>query len=56
MPHFEVIVGNIGTVFRGDKIGLAIKAYREYEAASREPYGRAAGEPVREYAGTLEEE
>lgn len=43
---FEVIVGNIGTVYRGKNYATAELAWKEYAEMSREQYGRAGGEPV----------
>jgi hypothetical protein len=43
---YEVIVGNVGTVYRGDKLGLAIKAFTEYVKKSKSDVGRASGESV----------
>lgn len=42
---WAVVVGNIGTVYKGDEYG-ARQAYSDYVAASADGYGRAAGEPV----------
>lgn len=43
---FEVVVGNIGTVYRGPLLKEALMAFGEYSRQSREGYGRASGEPV----------
>lgn len=44
--QYEVIVGNIGTVFRGGNAAEARKTYAEYVCASEAPHGRASGETV----------
>jgi hypothetical protein len=46
MAKYEVIVGNIGTVYSGDDETEAHKTYDEYREQSQEGYGRAVGEPV----------
>lgn len=46
LPTYEVIVGNIGTVYRGSDSHLAYIEYEEAVGASQSGYGRAAGEPV----------
>jgi len=46
MSQFEVIVGNIGTVYSGDNEATAREAWRSYRADSISHYGRASGEPV----------
>ena len=46
MSKFQVIVGNIGTVYDGDDYNEAMKNYNEYSEQSKQQYGRAAGEPV----------
>lgn len=65
MPEYEVIVGNIGCVYRGADRSDAFNHYNAYVDLSVDGVGRAAGEPVtlmedgepiKEYAGTLEEE
>lgn len=43
---YEVIVGNIGSVFRGNQSKEAGQAFREYKEQSKTNYGRAAGEDV----------
>jgi hypothetical protein len=62
--RFEVIVGNIGTVYDGPLWKEALQNYSEYKKQSVANYGRAAGEPVSlprdgephyEYAGTLQD-
>lgn len=42
MSQYEVIVGNIGTVYQGSDRTEALKCYREYESPDRP--GRAEGE------------
>lgn len=44
--QFEVVVGNIGTVYRGPLLKQALEDYAEYKWQSVEGYGRAAGESV----------
>lgn len=44
--HYEVLVGNIGTVYSGPLFKQALKDYGEYKRQSIDNYGRAAGEPV----------
>jgi len=60
----EVVVGNVGTVYRGDSSKAARLAYVEYVSQSKVGRGRAGGESVvwlwrgdvyREYEGTLHE-
>jgi hypothetical protein len=46
MEKFEVIVGNIGTVYSGTNRHEAEGAYNEYVVASKLKAGRAAGEQV----------
>lgn len=46
MAQYEVIVGNIGTVYSGDKLGLAIKCYSDYRKLSKRDIGRASNESV----------
>lgn len=43
---FEVIVGNIGAVYRGTNGFDATVAYNRYVGASKRGEGRAAGESV----------
>jgi hypothetical protein len=61
-PRYEVIVGNIGTVYSGNNGQAAQNYFKAYVANSKCDSGRAAGESVtllaggeiaREYAGTL---
>lgn len=46
MSRYQVIVGNIGTVFDGDNPVDANKSYGEYKRLSESGYGRAGGEDV----------
>ena len=43
---YEVVVGNIGTVYRGTDQDEAGRRFRSYVQDSRNGYGRVAGEPV----------
>lgn len=45
-PTFEVIVGNIGTVYTGPDESKARGEYLHYVAASKDTVGRASGEQV----------
>ena len=62
---FQVIVGNIGTVYSGNQFMVASCKYQSYVKASKSGVGRAAGEsvvmmhhdePRLEYIGTLHRE
>jgi hypothetical protein len=44
--RYEVICGNIGTVYSGNDPVEANRVYGEYVRQSRSGYGRASGEPV----------
>jgi len=44
--HYEVVVGNIGTVYSGASLAAAKKDYKTYVAQSVDGRGRAAGESV----------
>jgi hypothetical protein len=46
MGRFQVIVGNIGTVYDGNSYSKATEDYLEYLDQSARQYGRAAGEDV----------
>ena len=46
MAHWQVIVGNIGTVYDGANGFTARQDYDAYVGLSRAPYGRASGESV----------
>jgi len=59
---YEVIVSNIGTVYRGSSRTEATRLFREYVALSKQGAGRAGGEsvtlmedgePIRERQSTL---
>lgn len=43
---YEVVVGNIGTVYTGTNPVEAILTYSKYKEYSRTQYGRASGEDV----------
>lgn len=44
--RYEVIVGNIGSVYYGDDKEVAERKFDAYMAASQSGYGRAGNEPV----------
>lgn len=46
LPRYEVIVGNVGTVYSGDDTGRAYKTYWEYVSLSKTGHGRAGAEGV----------
>lgn len=46
MKTFQVIVGNIGTVYQGDDEFEAGRIYNEYVEQSNSPFGRASNEAV----------
>jgi len=46
MKKYQVIVGNIGTVYDGDDIIEAEENFKEYYNQSKDGYGRASGESV----------
>jgi hypothetical protein len=46
MARFDVIVGNIGTVYSGKSFRIAKSKYLAYVEASDSPVGRASGECV----------
>ena len=46
MARYQVIVGNIGTVYDGDSVDEAERVYQEYKSQSQSKHGRAAGETV----------
>lgn len=46
MAQYEVIVGNIGSVYYGTSFPNAARTYQDYEDLSKEGYGRAANEQV----------
>ena len=56
---FQVIVGNIGTVYEGNQLKQALIDYKEYIEQSKNNYGRVSqesvaifknGEPWKEYS------
>ena len=60
--RFEVHIGNLGKVYSGDRHDYAMAVFKEYVKDSKSPSGRAsgedvvlmeAGEPIKEYKGTL---
>jgi hypothetical protein len=64
MTQYEIIVGNIGTVYTGTNGFEANKTFNQYRSASMSPHGRASGESVtllkdgevvREYVGSRED-
>ena len=61
---FEVVVGNIGSVYAGNNYLRASSKFANYTKASKANFGRASGESVvlfhngeikKEYVGTLTE-
>jgi hypothetical protein len=46
MRNYQVIVGNIGTVYDGGSEYIACQTFDEYARFSQEKNGRAAGESV----------
>jgi hypothetical protein len=46
MSQYEVIVGNIGTVYQGSNLKQANERYKEYVKQSKRGLGRAGGESV----------
>ena len=44
--RYEVIVGNIGTVYSGNDHDAARQTMQDYIGQSKAGYGRAGGEPV----------
>jgi len=46
LPLYELIVGNIGTVYRGPLETTARMEFNEYVRLSKAGYGRVSGEPV----------
>lgn len=61
--NYQVIVGNIGTVYEGANGFTAIREYNQYIALSKSNYGRASGENVtlfknddiyKEFTGSIE--
>jgi hypothetical protein len=63
--QYQLIVGNVGTVYEGTNGFNAIKDYNQYVKLSKESTGRVSGESVtlirndeiyREYEGTLNQD
>lgn len=48
MPEYEVIVSNIGTVYRGTGSLTAFKEWCDWVAISKLDFGRGSGESVTE--------
>jgi hypothetical protein len=46
MDKYEVIVGNIGSVYSGNNLKEALQTYRTYREQSESGLGRAGGESV----------
>ncbi len=46
MEKYEVIVGNVGSVYRGSNFKAANGHYKEYVKQSKRGLGRAGGESV----------
>ena len=46
MAHYEVIAGNIGSVYAGESMEAAFQTYNIYAKDSRHGYGLAADEQV----------
>lgn len=46
MRKYQVVVGNIGTVYDGNDKRKAAKSFREYKNISKDGHGRAGNEPV----------
>ena len=46
LRSYQVVVGNIGTVYDGHSRELAEDSFKDYRELSRSGYGRAAGEMV----------
>ena len=62
---YEVVVGNVGTVYSGRARDKARKVFKDYVELSESRSGRVAcepvtlfdsGEPVQEYEGCLDED
>lgn len=49
--YYEVIVGNVGTVYSGNDEFEAMNTYRTYLGLSKDGFSRAYGEPVTVLAG-----
>ncbi|MCP3678553.1 MAG: hypothetical protein GY721_13515 [Deltaproteobacteria bacterium] len=46
MFKYQVIVGNVGTVYDGDGYHESLEIYSHYKKASKSGVGRASGEDV----------
>lgn len=46
MAKYQVVVGNVGTIYDGDNPIMARTEYGIMKEASKTPFGRASGEPV----------
>jgi len=46
MNKYQVVVGNLGTVYDGDNSFAAEKNFQEYVKISNNDYGRVSNEPV----------
>jgi len=46
MTKYEIIVGNIGTVYSGSSLKVAISVYGAYKELSKQLIGRTSGETV----------
>jgi len=44
--RYEVVVGNVGTVYDGSSLDATLKVFKEYQDQSKSGVGRAAGEDV----------
>jgi hypothetical protein len=44
--NFQVVVGNIGTVYDGPELKKGLTTYKEYKDMSEAGYGRASDEDV----------
>lgn len=65
MAYHEIIVGNVGKVYEGEKGNEALKVFLQYSSLSKRDYGRCAGESIqwykdsdihREYLGSNDKE
>jgi hypothetical protein len=63
--RYQVIVGNIGTVYDGTSKVNALKDFEEYKEQSESGVGRAGGEnvvlfengePIKQFTGTLSQQ
>jgi hypothetical protein len=44
--NYEVVVGNVGTVYEGKDCKEATDIYKDYVKISKRRHGRAGGEPI----------